>query len=860
MNESKIRLPVAIVFIFLLTAVLIDVPLLGAGRPAEPRRYLQRRWTIDQGLPHNTVTALAQDGQGFLWVGTENGLARFDGVAFRVFHQRNTKVLENDFITSLYTDKNGVLWIGTNGGGIIRHGNRGFRRLNCSPGLDSPFIHSIGAGSGGGGTVTVELMDGDRVKLKPMRLYYELTRLSKSRPRFAIPTPSGVKDRFGVHWMGLTDGLYYKTKREGARRRKFPLLRGDIPITAMMNDDSGRIWVGTGGGGLYCLRPPRFPFYSAADGIQDSYVNCIYQDEEGRIYVGTNKGLDRFVPGTGRFQKVLSGWINTVCRDSGGAFWAGGAYVLRRIAQDGNVRYFKGIEDPKFRGIRIIKNDSAGNLWLGTDQGGLYVWRRGGFVKAGIGSHYPGPPNTPVLALADDSRGNLWIGTGQGLYKLDIKNNRYLRFTNKPMLFKYVIRALTPGSEGSLWLATANHGPICYFNGAVIPYPVDTDLAHSGIYNILEDDQGLLWLTTGNGLFVFKVHSLDYFRYNYQGRYRRPKITALRLSRGFGLRNPGFTGSGQPAGFKAQDGKFWLPTGTGITVLNPYRNILETKPRAVRIEKIRIGEKQFKPFHSPVLSMNNADLTVSFEVLNFDGAEELQFRCTLADTVSERLVREKILDYKTHQVSFGAISPGRYRFRVTAGNGLGGWNTEGADFIFRITYRIPGSEGWLLLIIGISAILLVVAVRIWDRRAREKEMFRIFKEDERYKTSGMKGRSVRKYTVELLTLMEEEKPYLDPNMSVAKLAQRLGLSKEHISQIVNQQFYMNFNQFLNKYRIEEAKKKLRDPGERDFVVLKIAHDVGFNSKSTFNTAFKKFTGISPSQYREEFLQETGPKS
>lgn len=104
----------------------------------------------------------------------------------------------------------------------------------------------------------------------------------------------------------------------------------------------------------------------------------------------------------------------------------------------------------------------------------------------------------------------------------------------------------------------------------------------------------------------------------------------------------------------------------------------------------------------------------------------------------------------------------------------------------------------------------------------------------------------------LLRLMEEEKPYLDPDMSVIKMAKKMEVSKEHISQVVNRHFYMNFNQFLNKYRIEEAKKRLRDPAENRFVVLKIAYDVGFNSKSTFNTAFKKLTGMSPSRYREKY--------
>jgi AraC-like DNA-binding protein len=113
---------------------------------------------------------------------------------------------------------------------------------------------------------------------------------------------------------------------------------------------------------------------------------------------------------------------------------------------------------------------------------------------------------------------------------------------------------------------------------------------------------------------------------------------------------------------------------------------------------------------------------------------------------------------------------------------------------------------------------------------------------DRYQTSLLNEKKSKKYLKSLIKLMEKEKPHLDPNMTLQKLSKRIGISKEELSRIINQELFINFNQFLNKYRIKEAKEKLKDTKENQYVILKIAYDVGFNSKSAFNTAFKKNTG------------------
>jgi AraC-like DNA-binding protein len=113
------------------------------------------------------------------------------------------------------------------------------------------------------------------------------------------------------------------------------------------------------------------------------------------------------------------------------------------------------------------------------------------------------------------------------------------------------------------------------------------------------------------------------------------------------------------------------------------------------------------------------------------------------------------------------------------------------------------------------------------------------------------SREIRKHAAKLLRFMREQKPYLDANLSLATLGASLNMSKETLSQVVNRELNLNFNAFLNQYRVEEAKALLKDPAQNQFVILKIAYDVGFNSKSSFNAAFRQLTGMTPTQYRKK---------
>jgi AraC-like DNA-binding protein len=124
---------------------------------------------------------------------------------------------------------------------------------------------------------------------------------------------------------------------------------------------------------------------------------------------------------------------------------------------------------------------------------------------------------------------------------------------------------------------------------------------------------------------------------------------------------------------------------------------------------------------------------------------------------------------------------------------------------------------------------------------------------EKYKQSNLSRQESEEYRTKLMELMEKEKPFLQENLTIKELSEQLSISPRHLSQVLNERLGQNFYDFINRYRVEEAKKRLIEYGDQKKSILSIGYDVGFNSKSTFNTVFKKYTKMTPTQYREKHI-------
>jgi ligand-binding sensor domain-containing protein/AraC-like DNA-binding protein len=874
------------IFAYLLLLLVLVVENFALDPNAALDKYIHRQWSVKDGLPHDSVTCFAQDAKGFIWVGTDNGLARFDGDDFKIFNKNNTKEIKNNSITSLYASADGTLWIGTEGGGISIFKNNRFKNYSTSDGLPSNFIRFITGDSSqnilvstcGGGVIGLRLRrfnifisyhDSDAsllggcaravlsdskkdlwigtdnglkrsnkgksfiytvkkgLKDNRIRAICEdrdgriwvgtakgVSRITKTRGDSVLITNlmvfdqhvvySILEDKDGVIWTATDRGLYRVRKNGRYKIEKATALAafpGTIPVISLFEDKQGILWIGTYGKGMSNLRDGNFKFYTTTDGLSHNYVTSICQNTKGTIWIGTNgRGLNQLkqekIKVFTKKDGLCSNYITAIYEDKRGNLWIGTPDGLNRLKSQ-QFRVYTVKDGLSHHSISVLYGDEEGNLWIGTHRG-LNGFKNGKLYVPGYQQELA---NQVIFTMAGDTKGNLWIGASQGFYRL--KNTR-----SKPLLEKistHVIQDIHIDWLGSIWLGTKDQGLIRFIDGRFIAYPVDSEFSNAKVYRVLEDREANLWLSSNHGLFTVSKAAFTRYRFSYR-RGLSPSDRYHHLLESDGLKSAIFTGDAQPAGWQTTDGRMWFPTVNGIAVINPGKIKFKAPVLPVSLEKLVVDGQTFFPGGLSLFPKKTRRIEFYFTALNFKGLENMKFKCRLTGIFPEKLgTRQEIVDQK--KIIFRDIPPGKYSFSVFAGNENKGWG-EAASYDFTIRYTISGIEGFILVLIFVLPILLVVISRLLERRAKTKEMLKIFQDDARYKTHVLTPKTVKKYMLELLTVMKEEKPYLDPNMTVSKLAKRLGVSKEHISQTINQCFYMNFNQFLNKYRIEEAKERL----------------------------------------------------
>jgi ligand-binding sensor domain-containing protein/AraC-like DNA-binding protein len=759
--------------------------------------------TTRDGLSDNNVTALMPDDRGNLWVGTENGLNCLTDGKFRLYTVENG--LTHPYITALYRDKRGGLLVGTINGIYL-----------ISPQAKEKTFKPL------------EILKGSWI--------YSL-----------------LEDRNGIIWIASDRGLYHvvsstSTAGDIGDARRFHLNHGYFSdkVISLYEDGEGTLWFGTLGKGLGNFYKSNFKFYTVRHGLSHHHTTAVYQDQSGDIWIGTRGGgLNRFGGKNGKFRTytgkhgLSSQWITSIYGDGYGNIWIGTPEGLNRF-KNGNFKTFTSKDGLSGSFIRSLFVDSSGDLWIGTHGKGLNRYNHGAGKFQIYGTRH-GLSNLFVSAITADIDGTLWVGTGEGLYRFH--NGRFQCFTGKHGLSGDMISDIYADPEGTLWIA-ASGGLNRYQNGTFTQCKYQDNPFGISIYRILEDQRRYLWLSTANGIFCVSKREFDYYHFHKGA-----------------LKTVVFSGECQPAGWCAADGSLWLPTVEGITVIPAGKSTLNLSlHQQVHIERLIVDGMPVNmnaagPHFFPA---GTGKIEFYFNAPNYRAPGVVKYKCRLKGS-SYDITGHLWEDRDEIQITGGSravyrdLPAGHYVFTIYSSAGPGVWNNQKAAsmefYIRKSFYNTP----WFYLLLFIFGLIAAAGI-LWfiKKRWKEKMMMPIWTHDEKYKTFKLANRESKKYLKEIVGLMEKEKPYLDPDITLSKLAEKLDISKEVLSQVINRELYLNFNAFLNRYRVEEAKKRLRDPKENQFVVLKIALDVGFNSKSSFNAVFKKMTGISPTQYREKY--------
>ena len=445
----------------LVAAVTIVGSDLGAAHSRRPiDEFSHKTWTSENGLAADAILALLQSRTGHLWIGTRNGLARFDGLTFTVYDRANTPDLAADRVQALLEGRDGSLWIGTTGG-LTHLANGRFRSYTKADGLGADFVYALG------------------------------------------------EDRDGHVWVGTSGGGV--SRFDGQGFTTFTTADGldSNLVRSLMFDDRGTLWVGTSNA-LNRFERGRFARYDV-QGLLPAAVSALAMDRVGNLWIGTNRGLGRvhLSDGTvGRFTEstgLINDDVRTLYTDSVGDVWIGTMGGLSRH-RDGSLDSSGGADGPGFDLVRAVIQDREGSYWVGTDGRGLTRIRDAAFTAYGEGN---GLPSESVYCLTGDpTRNALWAGLSSGeVYGL--AGDRFT-LTVGDGLDGSSIRALLEDRRGTLWIAT--DARLYRYSGARLERLewVEARL-HERVRVIFEDRDGRIWLGGEGGVGVIDAGRLQVY-------------------------------------------------------------------------------------------------------------------------------------------------------------------------------------------------------------------------------------------------------------------------------------------------------------------------------------------------------------
>jgi len=454
--------------------------------------YTARVWQTQDGLPQQTVQAVAQTQDGFLWIGTTGGLLRFDGSHFVTFERGNTPAFKENSVFSLMTARNGTLWIGTEGGGLTRMRDGRFRTFGAADGLLDGFVRST------------------------------------------------LEDADGSIWIGTDDGLFRLASGTAERAERVDAT-AEIPalaVHALAQTKDGTVWVG--GSRLVAIRGRVATDYPLVGQYSETRVKSILQTRDGTVSVGSVSGWQRLAPGAWRFERFagIQGTVRTLRETTDGTLWIGtigqGAYTWKNgrltALESGGA---DGLKLPS-KTVLSLFEDGERNVWVGTQAGLVRFSRslvelvalpnasdsdfetiskdRDGtlWVASTRLSHLINGVAVPTtFASLGGARvrnvfraqdGTLWIGTdGRGLFKLGPGGATATQYTTANGLVNNFVRGMIDGRDGDLWVAT-DEGVSRLSHGVFHNYTVSDGLVYFSVRAMLADRAGELWIGTDRGL------------------------------------------------------------------------------------------------------------------------------------------------------------------------------------------------------------------------------------------------------------------------------------------------------------------------------------------------------------------------
>ncbi len=517
------------------------------------------RISMEHGLSENVILCIAQDIRGFLWIGTQAGLNRYDGNSIRIFKNEmsDPRSLSNGYIAALCSDKKGNLWVGT-AQGLDRYdrANENFVHYRHDPkkpnSLSSDNITCLYEDQNSNlwvgtdkGLNKIDAKSGNIIRYQhqinnPNSLSYnQITTL--------------FQDKTGIIWIGTAEGGLNKFDLETGKFTSYQAepnnsnsLSGNN-ITAIREDNQGFLWIGVYGKGLdkWNRKTGVFSHYQNnpkdPTSLNQNSVNCVFEDASGQLWIGTNAGLNVFQKDTGQFrhyqnepnnpQSLSNNQATSIMQDNSGILWIGTGNGLNKFdkMKQRFAHYKIKYDNPLNQStnyVSAICKDKSGTLWIGTLDDGLNRFdpKKNCFVNYKNNPTKPGSiSDNTIYTIYEDRSGKLWIGTQNGGLNLyDPNTDSFTKFranSVKGALSSDFIFPIYQDRKGTLWIGTWGGGLNKYnpitkqFTNYKCNPENPNSLCSDVMSSIVEDSEGNLWLGTFQGLNKFNPQTETFTRF-----------------------------------------------------------------------------------------------------------------------------------------------------------------------------------------------------------------------------------------------------------------------------------------------------------------------------------------------------------
>ncbi len=481
-------------------------------------------------------------------------------------------------------------------------------------------------------------------------------------------------------------------------------------ITSMLEDHEGNLWLGTGGSGLFMVRPSPISTPAPADHWQGRALLTVTPSRLGGLWVGTEgAGLYR-IKGeeSSHFAKdagLRAPYVWSLHEDKSGVLWLGtwGGGVYSGTGD--SFRPVPGL--PQLDGpVGALTTSSAGGLWIGST-GGLLLLRDG--VAATI-TPSTGRGPRDLCALIDDGKGTVWVGSrSEGLWALHPATpGDYHRL---PDAGADQVQCLHLDSEGSLWIGTVGGGLRRLRDGKFVSIGPLQGIGSATVCHISEDLLGNLWLSTNSGILQLSRAELNRCADGLQ-----PQVQSRNFGLGDGLPTLKASGGAQPSGCLLPDGRLAFATSRGLVLIDPTRISTNCVPPPVIIETVLLNGRPQSPFGAAPLKVQPGEhrLELHYTGLSFASPEKVRFRHRILglDEAWNEVGASRSAEYNY-------LPPGSYRFEVLACNNDGVWSTAPASLAFVILPRFY-QTGWFRLLCLLCLLGASSALAWYSTRRRER--------------------------------------------------------------------------------------------------------------------------------------------